>query len=104
MSIIGIDNILHDQQPEVHDRHLLPDLLACRWIAVMDCLENLILLERPKFREGLVEHMPGYGVYSLKAEPVSHMVRWHIFKTISINALAIKPFVDIVHNRNFVLL
>src|SRR5436309_2711498 len=43
VSIVSIEHVLQDQHPEVLNRHLLPDLVSCRWITIVNAFEHAIL-------------------------------------------------------------
>src|SRR5579872_3928443 len=43
VGIVGIHRILHQEHPEARHRHLVPDVLSSRRIAVVDGLKHLVL-------------------------------------------------------------
>src|SRR5579862_2276605 len=96
--VIGAHAILHEQHPIALDRHTLPDAFACGRRAVVNCLQDFLLLARRNLDEGRVPLTPGDGLYRLKTQPMRFAVRRHIFVAIAVNAPAGQSLVNHIDN------
>jgi hypothetical protein len=99
--IVSINDILHEQQPEAMDGHLLPDIVGGWWLSIVNALEHRILLPGLKIDKCHVVQVAGDGFDSSQTETMGLMIGRHILKAITVNAPIVEPIIDIIQYRNF---
>src|SRR5947209_350649 len=104
MSIVCFYRILHQQHPVASHGQLLPDVVTCRGITVVNGLEYRVLIARPKLGKRLAIHMLCHSLNPLQPKAMGIAIGWHIFVAIAINAPRVEPLIDCGHNRNFMCL